>query len=186
MKSKAKTYLMLFLSMLKISSFTFGGGFIIVSLMKKQFVDKYKWLTEKEMLDFTAISQSSPGAIAVNAAILVGFKTGGVFGMLCAVLGTVIPPVAILTAISYIYTKFITLGAVKAVMLGLAAGVAAVIFDVAVSLFLSVWKESRFIAAGIALTSFLLVLLLKVNVIYIIIAAGIIGFLIFSRRREKK
>lgn len=65
--------------MLYISAATFGGGFVIVTLMKKKFVDEYKWIDD-EMLDLTAIAQSSPGAIAVNAAILVGYKIGGLLG----------------------------------------------------------------------------------------------------------
>ena len=82
----------LFSSMLTISAFTFGGGFVIVSLMKKKFVDTLRWLTEDEMLDMTALAQSAPGPIAVNAAILVGRRIAGVPGMLAAVAGTLIPP----------------------------------------------------------------------------------------------
>ena len=76
----------LFHSMLAISAFTFGGGFVIVPLMKKRFVDKLKWLEEDEMLDMTAIAQASPGAIAVNASILVGRRLAGAAGIAAAVL----------------------------------------------------------------------------------------------------
>lgn len=82
----------LFLSTLYISSFTFGGGFVIVTFMKKKFVDELHWIDEQEMLDMTALAQSSPGAIAVNAAILVGWQVEGLIGMIVAVLGTIIPP----------------------------------------------------------------------------------------------
>lgn len=78
--SEKKPLLKLFFTMLYISTFTFGGGFVIVTLMKKKFVDEYKWIDDDEMLDLTAIAQSSPGAIAVNAAILVGYKIGGLLG----------------------------------------------------------------------------------------------------------
>ena len=82
----------LFLSTLYISSFTFGGGFVIVTFMKKKkFVDELHWIDEQEMLDMTALAQSSPGAIAVNAAILVGWQVEGLVGMTVAVLGTIIP-----------------------------------------------------------------------------------------------
>lgn len=77
--SEKKPLLKLFFTMLYISAFTFGG-FVIVTLMKKKFVDEYKWIDDDEMLDLTAIAQSSPGAIAVNAAILVGYKIGGLLG----------------------------------------------------------------------------------------------------------
>ena len=90
----------LFISTLYISSFTFGGGFVIVTFMKRKFVDELKWIDETEMLDLTALSQSAPGAIAVNAAILVGWRVSGFLGMLIAVLGTIIPPMLILSTIS--------------------------------------------------------------------------------------
>ena len=90
----------LFLSTLYISSFTFGGGFVIVTFMKKKFVDELHWIDEQEMLDMTALAQSSPGAIAVNAAILVGWQVEGLVGMTVAVLGTIIPPTIILSVIS--------------------------------------------------------------------------------------
>ena len=82
----------LFFSTLYLSALTFGGGYVIVTLMKKQFVDELHWINEEEMLDLVAIAQSSPGAIAVNGAIVVGYKLAGIAGVLTAVLGTVIPP----------------------------------------------------------------------------------------------
>ena len=68
----------LFLSTLYLSTFTFGGGYVIITLMKKKFVDEYHWIDEQEMLDMTAIAQSSPGAIAVNGAIIVGYRIAGI------------------------------------------------------------------------------------------------------------
>ncbi|MBR3763201.1 MAG: chromate transporter, partial [Clostridia bacterium] len=90
----------LFSSMLMISAFTFGGGFVIVSLMKKRLVDELQWLTEEEMLDMTALAQSAPGPIAVNAAILAGRRIGGLPGMLAAVGGTLLPPLVIIGLVS--------------------------------------------------------------------------------------
>ena len=92
--------------MLYISAFTFGGGFVIVTFMKRKFVDELGWIDEQEMLDMTALAQSSPGAIAVNAAILVGWKVEGFIGMAVSVLGTVIPPMVILSVISLFYRLF--------------------------------------------------------------------------------
>ena len=74
-ESQGKILWKIFLSTLYLSAFTFGGGYVIVTLMKKKFVDEYHWIGEDEMLDLVAIAQSSPGAIAVNGAIVVG--TGG-------------------------------------------------------------------------------------------------------------
>lgn len=84
-----------------LSTFTFGGGYVIVSLLKKKFVDELHWVEEEEMLDLVAIAQSSPGAIAVNGAIVIGYRLAGLPGVLVSVLGAVLPPFVILTAISF-------------------------------------------------------------------------------------
>ena len=121
----------LFTSMLTISSFTFGGGFVIVTLMKRRFVDELGWMDEDEMLDIAAMAQSTPGAIAVNAAVLTGTRIGGTIGMLVAVLGTVIPPFVLLSVLSLCYEAFRQLYPVRLALAGMQAGVAAVILDVA-------------------------------------------------------
>ena len=124
----------LFFSTLYISSFTFGGGFVIVTLMKKKFVDELHWITEEEMLDMTALAESAPGAIAVNAAILVGWQVEGLLGMITAVVGTILPPMVILSIISYFYNVFAANVYVALVLKGMQAGVAAVILDVVCSM----------------------------------------------------
>ena len=181
LKQTPRLYWTLFFYTLKISAFTFGGGYVIVSLMKKQFVDKLGWISEKEMLDFTAIAQSSPGAIAVNASILVGYKVAGAMGALIAILGTVLPPLILLTAISFVYTQFMAIAAIRYIMLGMQAGVAAVICDVVWSLGVSVWKESRWIAILTAVAAFVLVAFLSVNVMLIVLVCIVFGILLYGR-----
>ena len=78
MEKKSKVLRKLFFSTLYLSTFTFGGGYVIVTLMKNKFVDELHWIDEEEMLDLVAIAQSSPGAIAVNGAIVVGYKLAGI------------------------------------------------------------------------------------------------------------
>ncbi|MCQ4735912.1 chromate transporter, partial [Anaerotruncus colihominis] len=84
----------LFFSTLYVSTFTFGGGFVIITFMKKKFVDELHWIDENEMLDLAALAQSSPGAIAVNAAILVGWRMAGFAGMLIVMGGRMVPIMA--------------------------------------------------------------------------------------------
>ena len=86
----------LFWSTLYLSAFTFGGGYVIVTLMKEKFVDRYHWIEEDEMLDLVAIAQSAPGAIAVNGAIVVGYKLAGLLGVVTAITATIIPPFVII------------------------------------------------------------------------------------------
>ena len=109
MKSQKHLLSKLFISTLYLSAFTFGGGYVIITLMKKKFVDQYHWIDDEEMLDLIAIAQSSPGAIAVNGAIVVGYKLAGIPGVLLCVLATVLPPFVIISILSVfsILTLFI-------------------------------------------------------------------------------
>lgn len=173
--SRAHTLLTLFFSMLSISAFTFGGGFVIVTLMKQKFVDKLHWLDETEMLDMTAIAQSSPGAIAVNAAILVGWRTAGFAGMLAAVAGTILPPIVILSVISLFYEAFAANRYVALVLRGMQAGVAAVILSVVVDLGGKVLKQRSALPIALMALAFAATTLLDVNVVFIILAAALVG-----------
>ena len=172
---KLQTLQQLFLSTLYISAFTFGGGFVIITFMKQKFVDKLHWIDEKEMLDLTALAQSAPGAIAVNAAILVGWRAAGLAGMLTAVLGTILPPMIILSVISFFYAAFASNLYVALTLKGMQAGVAAVIMDVVCSLGEKVVQEKSPGSILIMVAAFSAVFYLKINVIYIILAAALIG-----------
>ncbi len=172
---KKHLLLELFLSTLYISSFTFGGGFVIVTFMKRKFVDELHWIDEQEMLDLVALAQSSPGAIAVNAAILVGWRVCGFAGMLTAVLGTILPPMIILSVISLFYAAFASNVYVALVLKGMQAGVAAVILDVTCSLGGSVLKEKSVFSIVIMAAAFAATFFFNVNVIYIILTAGLLG-----------
>ncbi len=187
-KKQKKPLLKLFFTMLYISTFTFGGGFVIVTFMKKKFADELGWIDEDEMLDLTAIAQSSPGAIAVNAAILVGTKVGGFTGMITAVVATVIPPIVIISVISLFYSAFASNIYVATVLKGMQAGVAAVIADVVCDLGANVLKQKSFLHILIAVFSFVAVFFFDVNVILIIVSAGAVGVLtvLFKKFRKKE
>ena len=187
-KKKAAVLMRLFGSMLVISACTFGGGFVIVSLMKKKFVDEYGWLDEAEMLDYTALAQSCPGAIAVNAAILAGWRVGGPMGMLAAVLGTVIPPLAILTVITLFYSAFAGNVYVLRLLSGMQAGVAAVLCDVVLSMGRRVLSQRSWVKTGVMLAAFLAVYAFDVSVAAVILCAAALGAALelAARRKEKK
>ncbi len=175
----------LFTSMLSISTFTFGGGFVIVTLMKRRFVDELGWLEENDMLDMTALAQSCPGAIAVNAAILAGRRVAGGPGVAAAVLGTIIPPMTILSIISYFYAQFAQNAWVAAILAGMQAGVAAVIVDVVLNLGGGVLRERKMLLNVVLIGAFAAALL-GVNVMYIVLACAGIGVLnaVLGRRRK--
>lgn len=165
----------LFVSTLYLSAFTFGGGYVIVTLMKSKFVDEYKWLTEKEMLNITAIAQSAPGAIAVNAAIVVGFRLAGLIGVLVAVLGTVIPPFFIISLISVFYDVFRANQMITLLLQGMEAGVAAVVVAVSVEMAFGVIKEKDTILIIMMVLAFIANAVFNVNVIVIILLSILIG-----------
>lgn len=173
--SRAAKLRALFFATLYISAFTFGGGFVIVTFMKRKFVDELHWIDEQEMLDMTALAQSSPGAIAVNAAILVGWNVAGLTGMVVAVIGTIIPPMVILSVISFFYTAFATNVYVALVLKGMQAGVAAVILDVVLSLGGNVVKTRSPLYIGLMIAAFIASFFFDVNVIVVILAAAAVG-----------
>jgi len=182
MKETSKLW-KLFWSTLYISAFTFGGGFVIVTFMKRKFVDELHWIEEEEMLDMTALAQSSPGAIAVNAAILMGWRIGGFPGMLVAVLGTILPPIIILSLVSFFYDAFASNPYVALMLKGMQAGVAAVIFDVVLSLGSGIIRQRKRVYVGIMLAAFAATFLLNINVIVIIVATALTGVVLALAHR---
>ncbi|EGB92368.1 chromate transport protein [Clostridium sp. D5] len=163
--------------MFKLSACTFGGGFVIVPLMRKRFVEELSWIEEQEMLDMTAIAQSSPGAIAVNASILVGYHVAGIPGALLAVFGTVTPPLIIISIISLFYQAFRANTIVNLVMAGMLCGVAAVIFDVVIDMSKTLMQTRRILPVLVLLGAFVAVRFFSANIILVILVCGIIGAL---------
>lgn len=176
-RSKKTVLWKLFLSTFYLSAFTFGGGYVIVSLMKKKFVDEYHWIDENEMLDLVAIAQSAPGAVAVNGAIAVGYKLAGIAGVVTAILGTLLPQFAIIAAISVCYQLFRDNEIASRMLLGMQSGVGAVIAVVVYEMAGEVAKQKDPISWIIMAAAFLAAAVFKVNVIYIVIVCGLFGFL---------
>lgn len=185
-KVSGKVLLELLLSTLYISAFTFGGGFVIITFMKRKFVDGLHWIDDEEMLDLAALAQSSPGAIAVNAAILVGWRVAGFAGMIVAVIGTILPPMLILSVISFFYAAFATNTYVALTLRGMQAGVAAVILDVVCGPGGKVIKEKSMLLFIIMAAAFIATFIYKVNVIYIILVTAGIGVIRTLMSRQGK
>lgn len=175
MNQSRKDYKKLFLSVFQLSACTFGGGFVIIPLMRKKFVEELHWIEEQEMMDLTAIAQSSPGAIAVNASILVGYHVAGVTGALITVLGTVLPPLIIISVISLFYTAFRDNVIVNMAMAGMLAGVGAVICDVVITMGKGIFRQKRILPAAVLAASFVAVRFFAVNIILIILICGVLG-----------
>lgn len=175
MNKQKGIYRKLFLSTFKLSACTFGGGFVIIPLMRKKFVEELHWIEEQEMMDLTAIAQSSPGAIAVNASILVGYHVAGIPGALVTIVGTVLPPLIIISIISAFYQAFRDNVFVSMAMSGMLAGVAAVICDVVINMAKKIIQQRLIIPVLVMIGAFIAVRYLDANIILIIAVCGLIG-----------
>lgn len=172
---KDKMLLKIFITNLYLSAFTFGGGYVIVTLMKKKYVDEFHWIDEKEMLDLIAIAQSAPGAIAVNGAIVVGFKLAGIKGALISIVATILPPFAILSVVSLFYEVFKSNQIVALMLSGMQAGVGAVIASVAYDMAAGIVKEKEILPMIIMIIAFVATYVFNINVIYVIFGCGLLG-----------
>ena len=178
----------LFFSTLSLSAFTFGGGYVIVTLLKKKFVDECHWIEEDEMLDLVAIAQSAPGAIAVNGAIVVGYKLAGMLGAAVAIAATIIPPFVIISVISVFYEAFRSNFLVSQMLAGMQAGVGAVIASVVWQMGTDVVRSKSAASILIMAAAFAAACLFEVNVVLVVLAAAAVGVVrtLLAQRRGKE
>ena len=179
----------LFKSTFLLSACTFGGGFVIVSLMKKTFVEELKWLDESEMLDITAIAQSSPGPIPINASVILGYRMQGILGSIVAVLGTSIPPITIISVISLLYVKFRESKIIATALMVMRAGVAAVICDVVINLAKNVIKTKNILYISLMVIAFIMTYFMGISamtVILLCVAVGIVNLIVDINNSKKE
>lgn len=184
-KKQKISLLTIFLLMFRLSAFTFGGGYVIISMMQKEFVEKRGWLTEEEIQDITVVAQSAPGPVAVNSAIMIGYKMRGIAGIAAASAGIACPPLIILTLISVFYTQFKESVVISSILLGMRAGVAAIVMDVAVSMCTGVLKKKQTVQIFVMIAAFAAVAVFEINAIVVIIICLLAG-LVRTVARIKK
>lgn len=176
MEKKKFSYFSLFTSMMAISAFTFGGGFVIIGMMQKKFCEELHWVSEEEVLDMTAIAQSAPGALAVNSAIIFGYRIAGIRGAFISTLATIIPPIIIISVVTMIYDTFRTNQIVQIALQVMRAGVAAIITDVVIDLSKKIIDTKDMINIILMIVAFIASWFFKVSsimIILIFIALGI-------------
>lgn len=176
----------LFVSTLELSAFTFGGGYVIVSLMKKTFVDRFHWIEKEEMLDLVAIAEAAPGSIAISGAIVVGYKLAGLAGMLITVVATTIPPLVIISLLSVGYEAFRDNAVVQEMLLGMQAGVGAVIFSVVWEMTRGYIKKRELWSLLVMAGAFAAAGIFRINVIYVVIVCIGVGMLYAWRLMRRK
>ena len=170
------SYSRLFFSTFIISAFTVGGGFVLIPLMKAKYVDEYGWMKENESLDLVSIAQSAPGAVAVNASIIMGYRLGGILGTFTALLATVLPPLITLTVVSYCYDAFATNPYVRMFLKGMQCGVTAILLDVVLGLLVKQVKKKLALPLLIMAGTFIASYFLKIDIMHIILVDAVSVF----------
>ena len=189
---KVKGYLSLFLTMLKIGLFTFGGGYAMIALLENEFVEKKKWLEKYEFLDVAAIAESTPGPIAINAATYIGYKNSGMIGSMIATLGICIPSFVIIYAISLFFDAFLSFTLVAYAFKGIQICVVYLILTAGLKM-LKQMKKTVFNMIIISITLICMVVFslfaVKFSTIFYILISGICGVVVYllgKIRKEKK
>ena len=189
---KIKDYLSLFLTMMKIGLFTFGGGYAMIAMLENEFVEKKKWLDKDEFLDVAAIAESTPGPIAINAATYIGYKNSGIIGSIIATLGICIPSFVIIYAISLFFDAFLSFTLVAYAFKGIQICVVYLILTAGLKMLKQI-KKTTFNVIIISLTLICMIVFslfaVKFSTIFYILISGACGvavYLLCKIRKEEK
>ncbi len=187
MKQNIRIYVWLFITNLFISSFTFGGGYIVVPMIRRFFVVKKQCFTEEDLINMAAIAQSTPGAIAINLSALAGYKTAGIAGILISCTAAVIPPLVILTFVSSFYKVFVTNTVIAAILKGMEAGVAALMIDLVTDMCALILKKKSFFLSAMIPLAFTANFILHINVALILFSSCFLCILqVFYKKGKEK
>ena len=179
---KWKLALELFLYFFKIGWYTFGGGWSIIAQIQHDYVDKKHYITAEELLDLTSVGKSLPGVMVGNVTLMFGYHVAGVPGAMMSLLGMSIPPVAILTVITFLYTSFRDNPYVARALKGVRAAVVPIIFSATLKLYPAALKD--WFTYVLLIASVALLLFTNISAILIVIAGAIIGLLVAMIRQK--
>lgn len=176
-------YLQLFLTYAKIGAITFGGGYAMLPILKRELVEKKGWVTEDDLIDCYAIGQCTPGVIAVNAATLIGYQKKGFWGSLCATTGVVTPPILIIISIASIIQAFSDNIYVQHALAGMNVAICAVIALTVFGLIKKTWKD--LVCVFIGLSVFACTIAFDVPTVVAVLSAAIVGIVVFNIKKDK-
>lgn len=190
MKEKEKILPVLFLTMLKIGAFTFGGGYAMISILQTEFVVKKKWIEEEDFLDLVAIAESTPGPIAINSSTYIGYKMAGVLGSAVATLAMCLPSFVIIFLISLFFDQFLTLQFVANAFRGIQACVVYLIVSAGFRMAKKIKRrpfELTILCAAVLCTVLFSLLSVKFSTVFYILISAFLGWLFwFVRERGKE
>ena len=180
MDNRKQLYKRLFFDTIWTSSVAFGGGMVVLGMIRSLYVEKYGYLSDDELTDMIALAQSAPGAISANTFMMLGYNLAGFWGSVITMLANIIPPLVIITVLSYFYNYIRDNTIAEYILKAMRAGVVAVIMSVCVDMILNATKKGKNITAIVILmVAFIFSYLIKFPAIYIIISAAVIGVAIY-------
>lgn len=191
MKAKTKepvNAFTLFKHFFLFSTFAFGGGTVIIAMIKERFVNRLKWIDDDEMNSMLVMSQSAPGAVAINVSVLVAYRLMGIKGVLIGIVAALISPITAICIVVAIYNQLAGNAIVKNMMHGVKSAAAALIFVVVCDMIVKICQKKNPCIIGVLVVSFMLIRFLNVNIMILIIACTIAGIIltIFSNKKHKK
>ncbi len=185
LKNTKKPYAWLLAVNLFISTFTFGGGYVVVPMIRRYFVEQKKYFTEEDLAGMAAVAQSTPGAIAINLSALSGYRVAGTPGAVLSCTAAVIPPLVILGLVSAFYTAFMSNVVVSAILKGMQAGVAALIVDLIIDMCAMILKERSLFLSALIPAAFLANFVLGINVALILLTCcALCAMRVFQERKK--
>jgi len=174
----------LFITFCRMGAFTFGGGYAMLPMIQKEVVEKNRWATEEEVLDYYAIGQCTPGIIAINTATFIGFKQKGIPGAIAATMGMVFPSLVIITTIAMFFKEFQDLTVVRHAFGGIRVAVAALIANTVLKLLKSSVKD--WLGILISCVSFITVAFLDISPIIAVVISAVLGIIAKTFRTGEK
>lgn len=183
MIDKIKSLLNLYFSFAKIGTFTIGGGLAMMPMMQAELIEKRKWITDEELIDYYAVGQSTPGIVAVNVATFVGYKQMGIIGGIFATLGMVTPSLVIIMILAGLINSINDFPIIQKALKGINVAVAALLTSTIINFMKKTIK--KFTNAIFMLISFLLVFVLKLPSFWIILFALLIGVVLTYKEKKK-
>lgn len=183
--NKGKVYWKLFWCALLFSC-TASNGYAILAQMKQHYVEKEHWTDEETMMDYIALAQSSPGPVAVSGSYIIGSQIAGMFGGICSVLGTILPPLVMMSIVFYAYEFVATNKYIRLTFKGMQAGVCAFIISVAIDNFKNIAKKKNYFLIAIVIIAFIAMKFFKVNVLYVLIASALSSILYIGYTEKEK
>lgn len=174
----------IFITFFKIGSFTFGGGYAMIPLIEREVITNKGWIkNEEEIIDVFAVSESIPGAIAINSSTFVGYKIAGKKGAIAAMAGVILPSFTIITVIAAFFSKFQDNPAVKAAFMGIRSAVVALILMAAIKVGKTAIKDK--FTAIISIMTLIVILVFDIHAIFAIIGGAFIGIIIYFTSPKK-